>query len=106
MKIIDREEKEAHASFVMSEGLRGMFYGSVVSVGLFAYLRTRHPARFARFNTSIKACILTMPTISLAAFYADEGSVEFDRLMYSQGHTNKQVLDQYKEWKNMPASDK
>lgn len=106
MKIIDREEKEAHASYVMAEGLRGLFYGSVVLVGLFAYLKTRHTARFARFNTSIKACILTMPTVSLAAFYADEGSVEFDRQMYSSGHTNKQVLEQYKEWRNMPTSDK
>ncbi|OBA24135.1 hypothetical protein METBIDRAFT_30473 [Metschnikowia bicuspidata var. bicuspidata NRRL YB-4993] len=106
MKIIDREEKEAHAAHVMAEGFRGMFYGSIISAGLFAYLKTRHPARFAKFNTSIKACVLIMPTISLAAFYADDGSLEFDKKMYSAGHTNKQVLEQYREWKNMPASDR
>ncbi|SGZ50144.1 CIC11C00000004415 [Sungouiella intermedia] len=106
MKIIDKEEREAHASYVLSEGLKGMFYGSVVSLGLFSYLRLRHPARFRSFNTSIKACILTMPTISLAAFFADEGSVEFDRRMYSSGYTNKKVLEEYRDWNNLPVSDK
>lgn len=106
MKIIDKEEREAHASYVLSEGIKGMFYGSIVSVGLFTYLKLRQPKRFASFNTSIKTCIITMPTIALAAFYADEGSVEFDRKMYSSGYTNQKVLEDYREWNNMKLSDK
>lgn len=106
MKIIDREEREAHASHVLSEGLKGMFYGSIVSLGLYTYLKVRQPVRFRSFNTSIKACILTMPTISLAAFYADEGSVDFDRQMYSSGYTNQKMLEEYRDWTNLPLSDK
>lgn len=106
MKIIDKEEREAHANHVLTEGLKGLFYGGVVSVGLYAYLKARHPARFAKFNTSIKACIFVMPTISLCAFWADEGSVEFDRQMYSSGYANKKMLEEYQQWKNMPFSDK
>lgn len=106
MKIIDKEEREAHSHHVLTEGLKGLFYGGVVSVGLYAYLKLRHPARFARFNTSIKACIIVMPSISLCAFWADEGSVEFDRQMYSSGYANKKMLEEYQQWKNMPFSDK
>lgn len=106
MKIIDNEEREAHASYILSEGLKGMFYGSIVSLGLYTYLKVRHPARFASFNTSIKTCIITMPTVSMAAFFADQGSVEFDKKMYSSGYTNKKVLEEFRHWHNMPMSDK
>lgn len=106
MKIIDEEEKNAHKSYVLTEGIKGLFYGGVVSVGIYTYLKTRHPVRFSRFTPSIKTAILTMPTVSLLAFMADEGSVEFDRQMYSQGHTNQRVLEEYKAWKNMPFQDK
>lgn len=106
MKIIDKEEREAHASYILSEGLKGMFFGSVVSLGLFTYLKVRHPVRFNSFNTSIKTCIITMPTVSMAAFYADQGSLEFDRKMYSSGYTNKKVLEEYRQWNNMPITDK
>lgn len=106
MKIIDKEEREAHASYILAEGLKGMFYGSVVSLGVYSWLKMRHPKRFASFNTSIKTCIIIMPTISLAAFYADEGSVEFDRKMYSSGYTNQKVLEEYREWQNLKTSDK
>lgn len=106
MKIIDREEREAHASHVLAEGLKGMFYGSILSVGLYTYLKVRQPVRFRSFNTSIKACLLIMPTVSMSAFFADEGSVDFDRQMYSSGFTNQKVLEEYREWSNLPLSDK
>lgn len=106
MKIIDREEREAHASYILAEGLKGMFYGSIVSLGLYGYLKLRHPARFASFNTSIKACIITMPTISMAAFYADDGSVEFDRRMHSSDYNDDRVLQEYRRWNLMPLSEK
>lgn len=106
MKIIDKEERDAHAAYIATEGLKGLFYGSILSVGLYSYLKMRHPKRFASFNTSIKACIITMPTVSLAAFYADEGSVEFDRQMYSLGYANKQMMEEYRKWKNLPFGEK
>ncbi|WPK23394.1 hypothetical protein PUMCH_000633 [Australozyma saopauloensis] len=106
MKIIDKHERDAHAMHVATEGLKGLFYGGVLSLGIYNFLKYRQPARFARFNTSIKACIIIMPTISLGAFYADEGSVEFDRKMYSSGYADKKMLEQYSKWKEMPFSDK
>ena len=78
MKIIDKEEREAHKLHIISEGMKGMLYGGIVSLGLYTYLKKCRTALFARLNTSIKTCIIVMPTISLSAFWADAGSVQFD----------------------------
>ena len=50
MKILSKEEKDAHISHIISEGAKGLFYGGALSVGLYQYLKHRHPARFATFN--------------------------------------------------------
>ena len=94
MKILSKEEKDAHISHIISEGAKGLFYGGALSVGLYQYLKHRHPARFATFNPSIKAAIIAMPTISVAAFFADQGSVEFDRKMHQSGIRKLNI------WKN------
>lgn len=106
MKIISQEEKHAHSSHVLSEGAKGLFYGGLVSAGIFAYLKTRQPVRFASFNTSVKTAILTMPTVSIAAFFADNGSWEFDKVMYQSDYENQQIMEQYREWNRMSTMDK
>ncbi|EGV64365.1 Replication factor C, subunit RFC4 [Yamadazyma tenuis] len=106
MKILGTDEREAHIAHITAEGTKGLFYGSLLSAGLFAYLRTRHPVRFSQFNTSIKTCIFAMPTIATAAFWADQGSVEFDRQMHSSDYQQEQLLEQYKEWQSMSKYDK
>lgn len=106
MKIIDKDEREAHKAYVLAAGLKGFFYGSLFSAGIYAFLKLRHPGKFGRFNASIKTAILTMPTIASAAFFADEGSVEFDRRMYSSGQTNQIMLEEFRQWKKASATDK
>lgn len=106
MKIIDQEERDAHKQYVIVQGLKGVFYGGMFSLGIYSYLKARHPAKFAKFSASVKTCIIVMPTVSLAAFCADEGSVDFDRQMYSSGYANKKVLEEYQNWQRMPSSDK
>lgn len=106
MKIIDKEEREAHKLHIISEGMKGMLYGGIVSLGLYTYLKKCRTALFARLNTSIKTCIIVMPTISLSAFWADAGSVQFDRKMYSSGYANKKLLEEYAQWKNLSFYEK
>jgi hypothetical protein len=106
MKIIGNEEKEAHIAHITSEGIKGLFVGSVVSVGLFTYLKTRHASKFRSFNASIKTCIITMPTIAMGAFYADQGSWEFDKQMHSSHYTEGKLLEEYKEWNNLSFGNK
>lgn len=106
MKILDNEEKEAHIAHITAEGAKGLLYGSILSAGLFAYFKTKHPIKFRQMNTSVKTAMIAMPTIAISAFYADQGSVEFDREMHSSDYNQKKMMEQYKEWQSMPMSDK
>ncbi|KAK6459120.1 uncharacterized protein RJT20DRAFT_12096 [Scheffersomyces xylosifermentans] len=106
MKIITNEEREAHIAHITTEGMKGLFYGSVLSLGLFTYLKTKHPVRFNSFNTSIKTCIVTMPTIATGAFWADQGSWEFDKKMHSSEHEESKMLQEYRDWNRLSTSDK
>ena len=47
-----------------------------------------------------------MPTISVAAFFADQGSVEFDRKMHQSEYQEAKYLEEYREWNRLSLSDK
>lgn len=106
MKILDTEEREAHIAHITHEGVKGLFVGSMISAGLFAYLKFKQPVKFSHFNTSIKTCIFAMPTIASGAFFADQGSVEFDKQMHQLDYTTKKTLEEFRAWNNLSASDK
>lgn len=106
MKILNREEREAHATHVAFEGLTGLLVGGLLSVGAFSYLKLRHPVKFKQFNTSIKACVLIMPTVSCCAFYADQGSVQFDKAMRSSPKNEELIMNRFREWKKMSTLGK
>lgn len=46
-----------------------------------------------------------MPTIGSCAFWADQGSVTFDRKMHSYGGGAK-ILEDFRRWKAMSTSEK
>lgn len=100
MKIIDKEEREAHSTYIALQGLKGGLYGLVFSGIGFLLVRTTMPQRFATFNHSIKSCMFVMPSISIAAYWADQGSVEFDKKMYQSPELKELVLADFREWKN------
>ncbi|CUM63152.1 uncharacterized protein PRCAT00000719001 [Priceomyces carsonii] len=104
MKLINSEEKAAHIAYFSTEGFKGLIYGSLISFGLYEYIKTRQPGRFRTFSASIKTCILIIPTIGIGAFWADQGSVEFDRKMHSSN--NSTVMEEYRQWNNMTLLDK
>ncbi|EMG45670.1 hypothetical protein G210_4139 [Candida maltosa Xu316] len=106
MKILSPEEKQAHTSHILAEGFKGLMYGGAFSIGLFQYIKRRHPVRFKSFNPSIKAAIIAMPTISIAAFFADQGSVEFDRNMHQSEYQEAKILEEYRNWNKLSLSDK
>lgn len=105
MKLIDREEKQVHANYVAVAGFKGFVYGSILSVGLFNYLRLKHPTKFASFNTSIKTCVLILPTIATVAYFSDHGSVAFDQMMYSR-NGKAAIMEEYREWKKKSTLNK
>ncbi|KAG7663629.1 RCF2 [[Candida] subhashii] len=106
MKILTKEEKQAHISHVLAEGAKGIAYGGVVAFGLFSYLKHRHPLRFKKMNASVKSAIMIMPTIGVAAFFADQGSWEFDKMMHQSEYQEAKLLEEFRQWNNMSMSDK
>ncbi|RCK64966.1 Respiratory supercomplex factor 2, mitochondrial [Candida viswanathii] len=106
MKILSKEEKDAHVSHIIAEGAKGLVYGGILSVGIFQFLKHKRPARFALFTPSIKAALLAMPTITIGAFYADQGSVEFDRKMHQSEYNESKYIEEFREWNKLSLSDK
>ncbi|KAK6460528.1 hypothetical protein DFJ63DRAFT_230382 [Scheffersomyces coipomensis] len=106
MKLLGEEEKQAHIAHITSEGLKGLFYGSILSVGIFTYLKKRHTVRFNSFNTSIKTALIVMPTVSMGAFFADQGSWDFDKQMHSSEYSEKLVIEEYRQWNEMALNEK
>lgn len=106
MKILDNDEREAHIAHITSEGAKGLFYGSILSAGLYGFMKIRHPVKFRQFNTSIKTAMISMPTIAVGAFYADQGSVEFDRQVHSSDYNNSKMMEEFRQWNNLAMSDK
>ncbi|RLV94041.1 Respiratory supercomplex factor 2 mitochondrial [Spathaspora sp. JA1] len=106
MKILTSEEKQAHISHVIAEGSKGLIYGAVLSAGIFTYLKKRHPIKFKKFNPSIKTCIVTMPTIAVGAFWADQGSWEFDQKMHQSDFQEAKLMEEFREWNSLSLSNK
>lgn len=91
MKILTKEEIEAHKNHVLNENLKGIAVGAVLSVGIMYGVKRRWPSQWARMNTSIKAALFATPTIGVAAFYADDGSLSFDKEKYQGSHLRKML---------------
>ncbi|KAI5951340.1 hypothetical protein KGF54_004414 [Candida jiufengensis] len=106
MKIISDDEKNAHMNYVLSEGFKGLVYGGALSAGVFSFFKFKRPQTFASFSPSVKAAMLTMPTIALGAFWADQGSWEFDKKMHQSEYNNNEILKKHKEFDSLPLSDK
>lgn len=106
MKILADEEKNAHWNAVLWEGAKGTAIGLGASAALVFGVKRRYPQQFSHFSASIKAAMWAMPTVSVAAFWADEGSVKFDEAQYRGDfieNVEKQKLDQ---WEKLSFADK
>lgn len=106
MKIISNEEKQAHMAHIAAEGAKGLVYGGIVSTAAFFFARKRWPQKINAWNTSVKACSIVIPTIGAGAFWADQGSWEFDKEMHHSEYTQTKVVEEFKEWNRLSSSDK
>lgn len=106
MKIIDDEERNAHFNHVLVEGLKGCVVGAGVAALLVAGVKRRYPQQYLKYNTSVKAAMWAMPTISLGAFFADEGSVKFDEQMYRGDFIERAKREKEEQWAKLSTPDK
>ncbi|KAK6462867.1 hypothetical protein DFJ63DRAFT_175940 [Scheffersomyces coipomensis] len=106
MKIISEEEKAAHSRFVLIQGLKGCAVGAGIAFGLTRYLKFKQPLRYSQFNASIKTALWAMPTVTMGAFFADDGSVEFDNSTYRSDYFKKQEEEKLLRYNNLSVSEK
>ncbi|KAI5954127.1 RCF2 [Candida margitis] len=106
MKILSTDEKNAHMNYLLSQGAKGLVYGGVVSAGIYSFFKYRRPARFATFTASVKAAIIVVPTIGISAFWADQGSWEFDKMMHQSEYTQQQMLEEHRKFNSLSTSEK
>lgn len=106
MKIISSEEKQAHIAHITAEGAKGLVYGGILSSSIFLLLQKRWPHKIKNWSTSIKASFITIPTIGAAAFWADQGSWEFDKEMHQSEYNQARILEEFREWNRLSQSDK
>ncbi|KAI5966872.1 uncharacterized protein KGF55_000281 [Candida pseudojiufengensis] len=106
MKIITEEEKNNHRSYIIKEGCKGLLIGGAISAGIFSFLKYKQPARFATFSPSIKAAIFAMPTIALGAFYADQGSWNYDQMIHQGDYQKLEIKKQELKLQNLTTTDK
>lgn len=106
MKIVRAEELEAHSQYVLAEGTKGLWYGTFGALALQNYLKYAQPAKYKVMNPSVRAAIIICPAITVSALWADLGSVEFDKRMYSSIYSEKMVLSEYQQWKALSTGGK
>ncbi|KAK6199619.1 uncharacterized protein RJT21DRAFT_122014 [Scheffersomyces amazonensis] len=106
MKIISEEEKAAHRQYVLTEGLKGCVIGVGVAYGITRFVKYRYPVRFSQMNASIKAAMWAMPTITIGAFFADEGSLKFDTDTYRAAYLKKIEAAQEAKYNNLSTSER
>ena len=99
MRILSEEEKKAHNYTVVAESLKGLLMGAFIGVGTFFYVKRFRPVQFKNFNSSVKAAMMIMPTITFCSFYGEEGSRHFDTAIHS---TPEDVMRDYNKWRELP----
>lgn len=106
MKILRNEEREAHVAHISSEGAKGAFYGALLSLGIFSYIRLTYPVKFRQMSSSVKTCVLVLPTVATVAFFADQGSVDFDREIHKSKENEERMLSEFRAWQKKSETDK
>ena len=106
MKILSTEEKNAHTKEVLIEGLKGLVVGLALSWGLVRWTKTKRPASWSQMNTSVRAAMWAVPTIGVAAYFADQGSYEFDIQTYQLDSLKQKEKEELDKWDKLSTADK
>lgn len=106
MKVLTKEDKDAHAYHVAMEAVKGFFYGGFVAAGAFYYLKKRQPQKLAKMTTSVKTAVFAIPTAGLAAFWGDQGSWEYDQEVNQGSYKKKLKMEEYQQWSKLSTGEK
>ncbi|GME93912.1 unnamed protein product [Ambrosiozyma monospora] len=105
MKLVTKDEIDAHQSAVLSAGIKGFILGTAISVGIYALAPHKYPL-LLKMPWSIKTAIAVTPPAFAASVNAERGSSAFDNEMYSSEFTQKKILDEHKRWNSLTLTEK
>jgi hypothetical protein len=106
MKILTAEEVAEHKQHVLVENIKGCVVGGAVAWGMMALFKRRYPMKYSQLNTSVKAAMWAMPTITVGAFYADDGSVKYDEDKYQSEYKAKVAAEKQAMYNSLSQSEK
>lgn len=107
MKILSKEEIEAHSYHTISGGIKGAIAGFALAGAIWKLGPMRFPKfQPQRWTYSIKTAFWISPPTVLTAICAEEASNRFDEMMYSSGNESADALEQHKKWKGMSLQQK
>lgn len=106
MKILNDQEKNDHWNAVLYEGFKGTVVGMGMAFGLVQLMKRRYPGTYNHMSASIKASMWAMPTITMGAFYADEGSVKFDEETHRSDYLKNLEREKLERWEKLSIADK
>ncbi|ODV62857.1 Rcf2p [Ascoidea rubescens DSM 1968] len=105
MKILSEDEKAAHSSATFWAGFKGGLAGAAISALLFTVGAKRWPV-LHRLPTAAKTAVVITPPTLLISICAEEGSNNFDKIVYSSEHTQQTALKEYLRWQNLSYREK
>lgn len=106
MKILTEEEVQAHKNHVLIENIKGCAVGGLVGLGLIQYVKRRYPVKWSKFNFSVKTAMFAMPTITIGAYFADDGSIQFDHDKYQGDYRSKIQQEKENTYSSLTQSEK
>ncbi|CAR27883.1 ZYRO0D08800p [Zygosaccharomyces rouxii] len=107
MKILSKEEIEAHKYHTIAGGVKGAIAGFAIAGAVWKFAPIRYP-RFQprRWPWSIKTAFWISPPTLMTAICAEEASNKFDSMMYSSGGESADALEEHRKWKEMSMKQK
>lgn len=105
MKLISPEERRAHDRMVNIGGLKGLVFGTALSLGIFG-LAPRYFPRLFKLPWSIRTAIFVVPPAFAASVNGELSSQAFDYEMYSSETSQKRLLEEHQRWEQLSTSEK
>ncbi|KAG7696291.1 hypothetical protein KL930_003317 [Ogataea haglerorum] len=105
MKIVSKEEIDAHSWATIAGGFNGFCLGTLVSVGVYA-MAPRYYPKLLKMPWSIKTATAIIPPAFTTAVNAELASTRFDSEMYSSEFQQRKVLEEHRRWAKLSTTEK
>lgn len=105
MKLLSKDEVDAHRVATITGGIKGAILGAAVSFAIFGMARNRLPKNHI-LSTTVKASIFTFPTAGLTNFFAEQNARKLDKEWNCSDYSQLQSIKHSEEWQKLSLGEK